>query len=116
MEDKMTIDGKSVGLYYSIGADAEIDDEMQKIAVTNFGGMIDRLGTGKAYAKIAAILNKWYCLKNGGDPLSEKDFLLLPAGEYETLEKDVIKAMTAGRETQIKAKPVKGKNAESADA
>ena len=112
----MTIDGKTVGLYYSIGADADIDDEMQKIAVANFGGMIDRLGSGKAYAKLAAILNKWYCMKNGGDPLSEKDFLLLPAWSYEELEREVIKAMSEGRKTEIKAKPVKGKNVESADA
>ena len=116
MEDKMTINGRTLGLYYSIGADAEIDDEMQKIAVADFGAFIDRLGPGRAYAKLAAILNKWYCIQNGGEPISEKDFLLLSAHEFQNLREAVIKAMAEDKKTQIKAKPVKGKNAESADA
>lgn len=110
----MEINGKKVGFYYSIGADADIDDELQKIAVNDFVAMIDRLGAGPAYAKLATVLNKWYCMKNGGEPLGEKDFLMLPAGQIDELQNEVLRAMKEGRKMQIKAKPVKGKNAESA--
>lgn len=114
MEIKMEINGKKIGLYYSIGADCDIDDEMEKVGCPTWPAFLERLGPVKAYIKVATILNKWYCLKNGGDPVSEKDLFLLPAGQLETIWPDVDKAMAEGRRNEIKAKPVKGKNAESA--
>lgn len=108
----MKIDGRDVGLLYTLGADCDIDDEMQKIGVTDFAAMIERLGVVKAYAKIAAILNKWYCLKNGGEPISETEILCAPAGDITGLEGAVVKALTEGRKTSIQAEP-KRKNVKS---
>lgn len=110
----MKIDGKEVGFLYSIGADCDIDDEMQKIGVNDFPQMIERMGVTKAYVKLAAIMNKWWALKKGADPISETDFLTLNAGQLDALQKAVIKALEDGRKTEIKTKPVQGKNAESA--
>lgn len=111
----MEINGKKIGLFYSIGADCDIDEEMEKVGCPTWAAFLERLGTVKAYIKIAVILNKWYCLKYGGDPINEKDLFLLPAGQMEQLWRSVDKAMAEGKKNDIKAKPVKGKNAESAD-
>lgn len=110
----MTINGNKVGFLYSIGADCDIDDELKKVGVSDFLSFMERIGTAQAYAKIGAILNKWYCRKNGGDPISEADILMLPAGQLTTLQNDVSKAMAEGQKTEIESKPVKSKNAKSA--
>lgn len=109
----MTIKGKKVGFLYSIGADCDIDDEMQKVGVADFISLMERIGTAQTYAKIGAILNKWYCMEHGGEPLSEKDFMMLPAGSLTELQDQVSKAIADGQKTEIKAKPVKSKNAKS---
>ena len=111
----MEINGKKVGLYYSIGADCDLEDEMEKVACPTWPAFLERLGTVQAYMKVAVILNKWYCLVYGGEKISEKDILSLPAGAMNDLFSSVDKAMEEGKKNNIKAKPVKGKNAESAD-
>lgn len=110
----MKIDGKEAGFLYSIGADCDIDDELQKIGAQDFAGMIERLGTTKSYVKMAVILNKWWSMQHGTDPITEKDLMLLNAGNLETLQNAVLKAFQDGRKAGIKTQPVKGKNAESA--
>lgn len=106
----MKVDGKTVGMLYSIGADCDMDDLMQAAGVNDFGALVERYGVAKTYAKLAAILNRWYCNANGGEPLTEKDFLLLRAAQLEELQRAVIKAMDEGRKQEIKTKP---KNAKS---
>ena len=114
MEVRMEINGEKVGLYYSIGADCDIEDEMEKVACPTFPAFVERLGSIKAYAKLAVILNKWHCLMYGGEPIKEKDILLLPSGAMNDLLEAVDKPKEEGRKNEIKAKPVKGKKEESA--
>ena len=110
----MTIGDKKIGFLYSIGADCEVDDEMQKVGVNDFISLMEHLGTSQTYIKLGAILNKWYCKANGGEPVSEDELFNLPAGALAVLEEEVSKAITEGQKTTIKAKPVPSKNAKSA--
>lgn len=107
----MKIKNKDIKLLYCIGADCELDDEMQKIGAVDFQQMLDVLGLAKTYAKVGAIMSKWYCIANGGEPVTEQEFLLLPADALTDLVKLVIKAMDEGRKQEIKTK---SKNAKSA--
>lgn len=109
----MKINGKSVGMLYSIGADCDIDDLMQAHGVNDFGSLTERLGVAKTYAKLGEILSRWYCNAHSGEPLTEKDFLLLPAAQLQELEQAVVKALDEGRRQEVKSRAKKSKNAES---
>lgn len=110
----MTIKGKETGFLYSIGADCDIDDEFQKLGVADFVSFMERTGTAQGYAKLGAILNKWYCKANGGEPITEADIMMLPAGALGELQTEVSKAIADGQKHEMEAKAVKSKNAKSA--
>ena len=107
----MTI--SEVGMLYTIGADGDLGEEFEKVAASDLGNYIVIVGANKAYTKIAAILNKWYCKANGGEPYSEDDFLLLPFGDFTELQAKVVETIIEGQKQTVKTK--KSKNAKGAD-
>lgn len=115
-EKKMEVNGKKLDLHYSIGADIEIDDELTKVAAPDFATYVQKKGTAKAYIKIAGIMNKWACIKNGKEDaqISEKEMMTLDAAELEEIIEEVIGAFKAGQHREIETK--EPKNAESAGA
>ena len=102
-----------VGMLYTIGADGDLGEEFERVAASDLGNYIVIAGADKAYAKVAAILNKWYCEANGGEPYTEKDFLLLPFGDFSVLQEKVVDAILTGQKQTVKTK--KQKNAKAAD-
>lgn len=105
---------EEVGMYYSTGADSDISEEFEKVAVPDFGEYIVKLGAIKGYAKIAEILNKWYCKAYGGDPISADDIMMMPKDDFDALYNNVLEALSSGGKQTIKVK--KSKNAKTAHA
>lgn len=102
-----------VGMYYSTGADSDLSEEFEKVAVSDFGEYIVKMGLFKGYAKVAEILNKWYCKAYGGDPVTVDDIMLLPKGDFDVLYERILKALEDGSKQSVKTK---SKNAKTAPA
>lgn len=96
---------------YSIGADCDMDDEMKKVGANDFSTMMLTLGTAQTYAKLGAILSKWYCMAHGGEAVTEEQFMLLPAGELDHLASAINKAMADGQKQEMKTKSKNAKGA-----
>lgn len=105
---------EDIGMYYSTGADGDISEELERVAVADFGEYIVKMGAIKGYANIAVILNRWYCKANGGDPVSIDDLLLLPKDDFDALYQNVLEALSSGGKQTVKTK--KSKNAKTAHA
>lgn len=110
----MKINGKELRMLYSIGADIEIDEELTKVAAPDFATYVQKKGAAKAYIKMAAIMNKWACIKEKkeAEQVTETEMMTVDAAELEALIEEVLAAFNRGRHREIEVK--EPKNAESA--
>ena len=111
----MKINGKELKMLYCIGADDEIDEELTKYGVNDLNVYIQKRGFVKAYVKLAAILHRWACIKDGNEneAITEREIMTIDAADAYELRDEVIAAYDRGNHRTVELKD--SKNAESAD-
>lgn len=99
----MQINGREVGLTYTIGVMCEIGDYVKKHADAS---NVDVLVT------CLIEMSKAYCAVHGGDPVTKEEIKSLPGSMYEQLQAEVLAIQEGDSATTVETKPVKGKKKE----
>ena len=111
----MIVKGKEVHFLYSVQASCDIDDLFEEKGVDTFGAFFEVEKRERAYAKIGEIMNRAYCDATGeGEPVTAKDFLSMPAGDYPDLIQEIGEAIEEGSKRTVLVQETKSKNRKSA--
>ena len=100
----LEINGRKIGLYYSVWAHCEFNDWVVKNAERSYVSAI---------VQKAVIMSKAYCDKEGGKPLTAKEILGLPEYIFEELAQAVMDQEKADSTRTVEAEEPSG-NVESA--
>lgn len=101
----LEINGREIGLFYSVWAHCEWNDWILKNQDRSYAS---------ALVQKAVIMSKAYCDENGGKPLATKEILNLPEYVFEELSKAVMEQEAADSVRTVETDDSDAKNAESA--
>ena len=107
----MTVNGKTLRLFYSIGAKCKMDQILMDDDCRDFGTFIAKHGETYFTIVFAAALSEAYCDAHGGDPVTKDELMTLSMKEFEELDAIVAEAFALGQKRTVEAMPEK--NAES---
>ena len=99
------VNGREIGLFYSVWAHCEYNDWIVKNQNTS---------VVRAIIQKAVIMSKAYCDVNGGKPLDPKEIMSLPEYVFEDLVDAVTEQEKTDCERTVEAEEPKGKNEEGA--
>lgn len=102
----LVINGREIGLYYSVWAHCEYSDWLLK-------NQEDRSFSSGIVTE-AVIMSKAYCKEHGGEPLTAKEILDLPACVFYDLLKAVQEQEKADSTRTVEVEEEPEKNGESA--